>query len=87
MSQAFTLPEAKKPENLELALGELENIITGMENGQLSLENSLAAYKRGVELLQYCHTVLQDAQQQIQILESDTLQKFSLVMEKSGADQ
>jgi exodeoxyribonuclease VII small subunit len=81
MGQAFTLSEAKKPENFESAVAELETIITGMEGGQLSLEHSLAAYKRGAELLQYCHTVLQNAQQQVQILEADTLQKFSITTE------
>lgn len=70
-----------QPRNFEEALAELESIVSGMEAGQLSLEQSLAAYKRGAELLQYCQKALADAQQQVRILEADALQKFS------GAEQ
>lgn len=42
-----------------------------MEGGQLSLEESLAAYKRGAELLTYCQAQLQAAQQQVRILEGN----------------
>jgi len=48
-----------------------------MEEGNMPLEASLLAHKRGVELLQYCQTTLQGAQQQVRILEADTLKKFS----------
>jgi len=43
----------------------------------MSLEASLAAYQRGVELLQYCQNKLQSAQQQVQILEADMLKNFT----------
>jgi exodeoxyribonuclease VII small subunit len=36
-----------------------------MESGQLPLEASLTAYKRGAELLQYCRQQLADAEQQV----------------------
>ncbi len=49
----------------------------------MTLEASLAAYKRGVELLHYCQTTLQDAQQQIRVLEADMLKDFSVL----GADE
>jgi len=61
----------------EEALAELEAIVETMEGGQLPLEKSLAAYKRGAELLQFCQRQLQDAQQQVKVLEADALQKFS----------
>jgi exodeoxyribonuclease VII small subunit len=48
-----------------------------MEAGKMSLEISLLAHKRGVELLQYCQATLQSAQQQVRILEADTLKNFS----------
>ena len=48
-----------------------------MEEGQLSLEHSLAAYKRGAELLHYCQGQLQEAQQQVKILEAGTLKNFN----------
>ena len=69
---------AKNPENptLESALAELEQIVSSMEAGQMPLEQSLAAYKRGAELLKYCQTALQDAQQQVKILEDNVLKSF-----------
>jgi exodeoxyribonuclease VII small subunit len=47
-----------------------------MEAGQLPLEKSLAAYKRGAELLNFCQSALKDAQQQVKILEDGVLTKF-----------
>ena len=57
------------PEGFEAALAELESIVLEMEAGQMPLEESLEAHKRGTELLQYCHSKLQDAQQQVRLLE------------------
>ena len=62
--------------SFESALAELEKIVASMEAGQMPLEKSLAAYKRGAELLKYCQAALQDAQQQVKILEGDVLQDF-----------
>ena len=61
----------------ESALSELENIVTRMEGGQLSLEQSLSAYKRGAELLKFCQTQLADAQQQVKVLEAGALKNFA----------
>ena len=47
-----------------------------MEAGELPLQASLAAYKRGAELLAYCQAALKDAQQQVQVLEKGVLQPF-----------
>jgi len=59
-------------------LAELEAIVARMESGELPLEQSLAAYKRGAQLLQFCQAALQDAQQQVQILEAGLLQEFPI---------
>lgn len=56
---------------------ELENIVTRMEGGQLSLEQSLAAYTRGAELLKFCQAQLMDAQQQVKVLEAGALKNFA----------
>jgi exodeoxyribonuclease VII small subunit len=48
-----------------------------MEAGQMSLEQSLAAYKRGAQLLEFCQAALADAQQQVKILDAGILQNFS----------
>ena len=42
-----------QPESFEVALAELEKIVASMESGKLTLEQSLAAHKRGLELAQY----------------------------------
>ncbi len=58
-------------------MAELEQIVADMEAGKLSLEDSLAAYKRGAELLAFCRTRLEDAQQQVRVLEGGVLKDFS----------
>jgi exodeoxyribonuclease VII small subunit len=69
-------PPQSPPHSLEAALAELEKIVSGMEDGELPLERSLAAYKRGAELLKYCQAALQDAQQQVKVLEDGILKDF-----------
>ena len=64
------------PPSFEAAMQELEVIVERMESGELPLAESLAAYKRGAELLQYCQTVLQDARQQVEVLEKGVLKAF-----------
>jgi len=76
---ASSMPKTTKSEanpTFESALAELEDIVANMEAGQLPLEKSLAAYKRGAELLKFCQTALQDAQQQVKILEDGVLKNF-----------
>ncbi len=68
---------AESPSSFESALAELEALVGRMETGELPLQESLAAYKRGAELLAYCQSALKDAQQQVQILEKGVLQPFS----------
>lgn len=64
------------PQSFEAALAELEDIVTRMEGGALPLAESLAAYKRGAELLQYCQGALKDAQLQVEVLERGVLKAF-----------
>ena len=64
--------------NFESALAELESIVSQMESGQLPLEQSLSAYKRGAELLQFCQKALADVEQQVRILsEANQLQTYT----------
>lgn len=72
----MTKSKSQVPRSFEAALAEIENIVAAMEAGQLPLEQSLTAYKRGAELLQYCQARLQEAQQQVKILEAGTLKNF-----------
>lgn len=54
----------------ETALAELETIVQSMEGGKLELEDSIAAYRRGMALMQHCQAQLTDAEEQIRILEN-----------------
>ena len=62
----------------EAALAELEMLVQNMESGRLPLEESIAAYRRGSELLKHCQQQLADAEQKIQILENGTLRDFDI---------
>ena len=69
--------KTQKTPSFEAALAELEQVVAEMEAGQLPLEDALAAYKRGADLLQQCRVRLEDAQQQVRILEEGTLKNFA----------
>lgn len=66
----------KKP-SFETAMADLEQLVADMESGKLSLEDSLAAYKRGAELMSYCRTRLEEAQQQVRVLEEGVLKDLN----------
>ena len=70
---------SKPPEGLsfEKALEELEALVARMEDGKLPLEESLAAYQRGAELIKFCESRLSDAQARIAILDGDQLRDFT----------
>ena len=59
------------PQDFETALAELESLVAAMEDGSLPLEQSLAAYRRGVELTRVCQDRLAQAEQQVKVLEGD----------------
>lgn len=54
--------------NFEAALAELESLVKQLEQGDISLENSLSSFERGVELTRTCQKALMDAEQKVQIL-------------------
>ena len=70
-------PPAADALTFEKALEELEALVHRMEDGKLPLEESLAAYQRGTELLKFCESKLTDAQARIAILEGETLRDFN----------
>lgn len=54
--------------DFEGAIAELESIVKKLEDGDLSLEQSLALYERGVQLSRYCHGRLEEAERRIELL-------------------
>jgi exodeoxyribonuclease VII small subunit len=61
------------PDNYEAALAELESLVARMEEGALSLEESLAAYRRGATLVGFCQQQLEKVEQQVRVLDGETL--------------
>ena len=62
----------KKPEiDFEKALAELEQLVETMEKGELTLEESLKHFERGVTLTRACQQALADAEQKVRILTRD----------------
>jgi exodeoxyribonuclease VII small subunit len=54
--------------NFEKSLTELESLVSQLETGELTLDQSLACFKRGVELTRHCQSVLDQAQQTVELL-------------------
>ena len=57
-----------KSPDLETSLTEITTLIEQMEQGDLSLEQSLNHFERGIKLIKHCQKTLQDAEQKVQIL-------------------
>ena len=60
--------KSTKAPSFEEALNELEALVGRMESGELSLEESLASFERGIALTRHCQQALQNAEQKVQIL-------------------
>lgn len=54
--------------DFEAAMRELEALVGRLEQGELPLEESLAAFERGVMLTRNCQSALKDAEQKVEIL-------------------
>ena len=65
----------------EAALAALEEVVHRMEDGQLPLEASIIAYRRGNELRAHCQQLLANAEQRIQVLENGLLRDFDPLRE------
>ena len=65
------------PENLsfEEALVQLENITNDLEKGNLSLEESILAYDKGMKLSELCSSLLKKAEGKLQKIEKDKEQE------------
>ena len=62
------MARSKKKVDFEKNLGSLEAIVHQLEEGQLSLEESLNAFEQGVALTRECQAALTEAQQRVQLL-------------------
>jgi len=64
---------ARTPPTFEQALDELDTLVRRMESGELTLDESIAAYRRGAELARYCQARLAQAELDLKQLEGDLL--------------
>jgi len=69
---------AEQPASFEDAMAELEQLVARMEAGELPLEASVAAYKRGSELVKYCAAQLEKVDTQVKMLEGEMLKPFNI---------
>lgn len=56
------------PQQFETAMAELEALVERLERGELTLEQSLADFERGVALTRACQQALEQAEQRVRIL-------------------
>ena len=64
----MTTPDEPSIKDFESALSELEALVVQLEDGSLSLEQSLQLFERGVKLSRYCHGRLEEAERRLEVL-------------------
>jgi exodeoxyribonuclease VII small subunit len=71
---------AKDPseKRFETALEELEAVVEQLESGELSLEDSLSAFEKGVGLVRFCNQKLSEVEKKIEMLVRDRDGKLEL---------
>jgi exodeoxyribonuclease VII small subunit len=57
-----------KPIQFEKSIAELQDIVTQLEKGDLSLENSLKQFEKGITIARKCQDILNHAEQKVEIL-------------------
>ncbi|MCH8504351.1 MAG: exodeoxyribonuclease VII small subunit [Ectothiorhodospiraceae bacterium] len=62
--------QPSEPLDFEQALKELESLVERMDQGELSLEDSLKSFERGIALTRHCQQSLREAEQKVEILTS-----------------
>lgn len=81
-----TAQPTSQPASFEAAMAELEQLVASMEAGELPLEASVTAYKRGSELVKYCAAQLEKVENQVKVLEGEMLKPFNLDAATSAAE-
>lgn len=72
------MAKTDKPFKFEEALTELNQLVSQMESGELSLEDALKHFERGIQLTRQCQQALGEAEQKISVLsEKDKLEPYS----------
>ncbi len=61
-------PDPTAASDFERSLAELESIVEKLEQGELSLDESLRHFERGVQLTRVCQSALKQAEQKVEVL-------------------
>ncbi len=62
---------AKEKPTFEQSMARIEQIVAAIEQGQIGLEDSIARYSEGMELIARCRQILADAEMKVQTLQAD----------------
>jgi exodeoxyribonuclease VII small subunit len=68
----------QKEKKFEEALEALEEVVERLESGELSLEDSLAAFEQGVHLVKFCNQKLNEVEKKVELLVKDKEGKLQL---------
>lgn len=81
MAAKIPAPPPSPVAQFESSLDELEQLVQKMEKGEMSLDESLAAYERGVNLYRQCQGALEQAELRVRLLtdpaDPDSAQPFA----------
>ena len=69
--------------NFERALENLEEIVSSMEKGDLTLEDSLKAFETGIKLTRECQAALKDAEQKVRVLSKENGETEEMLLEET----
>lgn len=61
-------PETNTPADFEHSLDELEQLVARMEGGEMSLDESLSSFERGIGLYRHCQQALEKAELRVRLL-------------------
>ena len=61
----------KKSINFETSLAQLEELVNALESGELSLEDSLKSFEKGIRITRECNDALKEASQRVELLTSN----------------
>lgn len=72
------MKKSAAPKSFEEAVQRLETITQAMQSSDMPLEEALAAYQEGNELVQYCQNKLAEVEQKLQVLDAGELKELNL---------
>ncbi|STZ50742.1 exodeoxyribonuclease VII small subunit [Neisseria dentiae] len=72
------MKKSAAPKSFEEALKRLETLTQAMQSSEMPLEDALAAYQEGNELVKYCQAKLAEVEQKLQVLDAGELKELNI---------